>query len=98
MGVACRMMMLACPAVMLWTGIAQAQQSRGVVTATVQGVLQWGEFFGPPNFGESPQTDSSEHSFYLQLPATIGAQNPTLVLGPQFERSTEHFVQLGDRC
>lgn len=41
---------------------------------TVEGVLNVGEFYGPPNYGENPDSDSIEHSYLLQLPAPIGEQ------------------------
>ena len=83
------MALLAAPASM-----SRLRAQSKAVTATLQGVLQSGEFFGPPNYGESPRTDSKEQSFYVQLPATIGDQNPKLTLGPEFDRTSEHFVQL----
>ena len=37
----------------------------------LRGVLQVGTFYGPPNFGDDPATDSLESSFYLQLLAEL---------------------------
>jgi hypothetical protein len=62
--------------------------------ARVQGVLQTGVFFGPPNYGENPGSDRREIEFYLQLPAPIGTQNPNLKLGADYEKLFEHFVQV----
>lgn len=38
------------------------------------GVLQVGEFFGPPGYGENPATDSVERPYYLQLPTPLAEQ------------------------
>jgi hypothetical protein len=40
----------------------------------VQGILQIGEFFGPPNYGEQPESDRVERSYFLQLPAPLATQ------------------------
>jgi hypothetical protein len=61
---------------------------------SVQGILQYGEFFGPPGYGEHPASDAKEYSFYLQLPAPVTDQNPDLPLGLDFEKPNEHFIQL----
>jgi len=61
---------------------------------SLQGILQYGEFFGPPGYGENTAKDRREYSFYLQLPAPVTQQNPTLQLGPEFEKPNESFVQL----
>jgi hypothetical protein len=61
---------------------------------SVQGILQYGEFFGPPGYGEHPAADSKEYSFYLQLPATVTDQNPDLPLGLDFEKPNELFLQV----
>ena len=63
-------------------------------TVTVQGVLQVGEFFGSPGYGEDPKHDSIGRYYYLQLPATVFDQNPDAIFGPSFERLDEFFVQL----
>jgi len=36
-------------------------------TFELTGTLQVGTFFGPPNYGEQPESDSIERSFYVQL-------------------------------
>jgi hypothetical protein len=78
-----------------FAGLCEAQQRTPTTTAaaTVQGVLQRGEFLGPPNY-EHPRTDRRERWFYLQLPATFQTQNPSFRLGPEFEKSDEYFIQL----
>lgn len=40
----------------------------------LQGILQTGMFFGPPNYGEYPNKDTLEESYYLQLPNSIDEQ------------------------
>src|SRR5262245_28115742 len=61
---------------------------------TVQGILQSGEFLGRPGYGEDPQQDARESSYYLQLPAPIPEQNPNVRLGSEFDRRGELFAQL----
>jgi hypothetical protein len=46
-------------------------EARAIV---LQGILHSAEFFGPPNYGENPDTDRLEHVYYLQLPASIDTQ------------------------
>lgn len=60
----------------------------------IQGTLQYGQFFGPPGYGENTSSDRKEYEFYLQLPAPVTQQNPALRLGPGFEKQNEFFVQL----
>jgi len=60
----------------------------------VQGTLQYGQFLGPPGYGEHPATDRKEYEFYLQLPAPVTQQNLDLRLGPEFEKQSEFFVQV----
>jgi len=43
---------------------------------TLEGILEVGEFYGPPNYGETPNGDRIERSLYLQLPATPNTQLP----------------------
>jgi len=63
---------------------------------TLVGRLQVGEFFGPPNYGESPDTDRLERTYYLQLPAPPGIQVDRLQLPEDADSSAAwfHFVQL----
>jgi hypothetical protein len=73
---------------------ARAEQEPPVV---VEGILMIGEFFGPPNYGEDPQTDTIERSFVLQLPAPLPTQMARkgldgVELGEDADR--EFFVQL----
>ena len=63
-------------------------------TVVVQGILQLGEFLGPPGYGEDPTQDAREGSYYLQLPAGIQVQNPNVKLGSEFENTGEVFAQL----
>lgn len=95
--------LLICFAVVVAFGTNAYAQSK-VVTPTptltkledvsIQGILQYGEFFGPPNYGEKTASDRKERVFYLQLPAPITLQNRDLPLGPEFEKPNEFFVQL----
>jgi hypothetical protein len=41
---------------------------------TVQGILQSGEFLGPPGNGDNPAGDRVEATYYLQLPAPLAKQ------------------------
>ena len=61
---------------------------------SIQGTLQYGEFFGPPNYGEAPKSDEREHHFYVQLPAPIGTQSPNFVFDPELEHADGYFIQL----
>lgn len=61
---------------------------------SVQGTVQYGEFFSAPSYGENTASDHRERVFYLQLPAPITLQNRDLPLGPEFEKPNEFFVQL----
>jgi hypothetical protein len=45
-----------------------------IASVTVQGVLQSGEVFVAPGFGESPSTDKADTAYYLQLPASLATQ------------------------
>ena len=84
-------------ATLVWVSVVSVghsqQRTPAAVAATVQGILQRGEFLGPPNY-ENPRTDRREQWFYLQLPAPFQAQNPRFRLGVEFERPDEYFVQL----
>jgi uncharacterized protein DUF4431 len=63
---------------------------------TLQGILEVGEFYGPPNYGENPDSDRIEHSLYLQLPATPATQladsKALTALAPEAGRT--YFVQI----
>ena len=52
----------------------QTAGARQPETIKLQGNLLKLEFFGPPNYGESPKTDRREQALVLQLPATAKAQ------------------------
>jgi hypothetical protein len=43
-------------------------------SVVLQGILQAGTFFGPPNYGEYPAKDTLEESYYLQLPNSLDEQ------------------------
>jgi hypothetical protein len=60
----------------------------------IQGMLQYGQFFGPPGYGENTSSDRKEYEFYLQLPAPVTQQNAAVQLGPEFEKQNEFFVQV----
>jgi len=76
--------------------ISMAAPSRAETAVEVQGVLQVGEFFGPPNYGEQPGTDRIEQSFFLQLPAPLNMQikNGTGIPGVNQDSMPSHFVQI----
>ena len=79
----------------LFPSLTWAQAPRPVPTdsITVEGVLQIGEFFGPPNYGENPKSDRLERTLYLQLPAPLTYQtNGTQLVGPDL--TSEFFLQL----
>jgi hypothetical protein len=40
----------------------------------LEGILEVGQFYGPPGYGENPDSDRVEHSVFLQLPATPTTQ------------------------
>jgi Domain of unknown function (DUF4431) len=52
----------------------KAQDSTAEPAGVLEGILQEGEFFGPPGYGENPATDQLERSYYLQLPVPLGEQ------------------------
>jgi len=73
-----------------------AQEGKAI-PISVQGVLRVGEFFGPPNYGEHPDSDRIEKSYYLQLPAPIGYQQPKYTAPAELREGleqTRHFIQL----
>jgi hypothetical protein len=45
-----------------------------IAAASVQGVLQSGDFLGAPGNGDDPKTDRVETTYYLQLPAPLAKQ------------------------
>jgi hypothetical protein len=63
---------------------------------TLQGILEVGEFSGPPGYGENPGGDRVEHSLFLQLPATPTTQlsdsKALTTFGPDAGRT--YFVQV----
>jgi hypothetical protein len=63
---------------------------------TVQGVLQMGEFLGPPGDGDNPARDQPAPSYYLQLPAPLLKQVRTASQLAQFSQpaQTTSFLQL----
>lgn len=67
-----------------------------VPSLSVQGVLQTGDFFGPPGNGENPAGDRIDAVYYLQLPAPLSKQiHPTSILA-EFSASALNasFIQL----
>jgi hypothetical protein len=86
------MLVIACGAG-TWARAQPAPESESV---TVEGILIVGEFFGPPNYGESPSTDEIERSYVLQLPAPLTTQQPNLSQNVvlQGHEMESHFVQL----
>jgi hypothetical protein len=67
-----------------------------VPSLAVQGVLQLGEFLGPPGNGENPAGDQVEPTYYLQLPAPLVKQVRAANQIAQFSQTaqTSSFVQL----
>jgi hypothetical protein len=63
---------------------------------TLEGTLVLGEFYGPPNYGESPGEDRIEHSLVLQLPAPpvtqLADSNALAAFSPDARRT--YFVQV----
>ena len=64
---------------------ARAVGGQEGINVTVEGILQLGEFHGPPNYGENPATDEVEHWYYLQLPAPISTQVPDMKWPAEFQ-------------
>jgi hypothetical protein len=58
----------------LGLGAIPAHAGPAALAVAVQGILQAGEFLGPPGFGENPGSDRGETTYYLQLPAPLAAQ------------------------
>ena len=67
-----------------------------IPSLAVQGVLQVGEFLGPPGNGENPGSDKVEPGYYLQLPAPLAKQVRPADQLAQFSQpaQTSSFVQL----
>jgi len=63
------------------------------INVRLQGILQLGEFMGPPNYGELPASDALETQFYLQLPAPVRAQRVAIPLTPEWAGGDAHFIQ-----
>jgi hypothetical protein len=63
---------------------------------TLEGTLLVGDFYGPPGYGENPGEDRSEHSLFLQLPASpamqLGESKSLDSFGPEAART--YFVQV----
>jgi Domain of unknown function (DUF4431) len=63
---------------------------------TLEGILMVGDFYGPPDYGEQPGKDHSEHSLYLQLPASpvtqLGDSRSLDSFTPEAQRT--YFVQV----
>jgi hypothetical protein len=76
--------------------IMTGQAAEPSASITLEGILEVGEFYGPPNYGEDPRGDRIEHSLYLQLPTTPNTQipdpNALAMFGPDAQRT--YFVQL----
>ena len=75
--------------------VEAASPSEGPSIA-VEGVLHVGEFIGPPNYGENPDSDRIERSYVLQLPAPLSTQvrNDNSLSGLTQESRTTYFIQL----
>lgn len=67
-----------------------------VPSVAIQGVLQQGDFLGPPGYGDDPASDRAETVYYLQLPGPLLRQVHPASLLAQFSRTaqTASFVQL----
>lgn len=77
---------------------ATPQASHSPSRVTLQGILHLGTFFGPPGFGENPEEDSVEESWYLQLPNSLAdqlaQQGAAALLPAQFDGELLFFVQV----
>jgi hypothetical protein len=58
----------------LFCVVAAGKSAEPSPSIALEGTLEVGEFYGPPNYGENPDSDRVEHSLYLQLPATPATQ------------------------
>ena len=67
-----------------------------VSSIPVQGILQSGDFFGAPDFGDSPATDAVETVYYLQLPGPLVTQVHPAGLMAEFSLAAQktYFVVL----
>ena len=84
------------PLLAMATGVRAQEPASPRTQVTLQGTLQTGEFFGPPGYGEAPDSDSIERSLYLQLPMPLGQELGMHSL-PEYSDSTAvsgFFVQL----
>jgi hypothetical protein len=68
-------------------------EHRADLSVEVQGILLVGEFFGPPNYGENPESDRIEKSYVLQLPAPLSTQLFSQT-DSELSSSTAYYVQL----
>ena len=87
---------LLCFAFSVAYAVSLAAPSKAESVVEVQGVLQVGEFFGPPSYGEQPGSDHIERSFFLQLPAPLGTQFKNGAGVPSANQNSlpSYFVQL----
>ena len=76
---------------------ARAVGGQEGINVTVEGILQLGEFHGPPNYGENPATDEVEHWYYLQLPAPISTQVPDMKWPAEFQGHDDGFFMSDSR-
>ena len=77
-------------------GQSTQQNSVAEPQTRLHGMLQVGEFFGPPGYGEDPAVDRLEHSYYLQMSVPLNEQ-PGFVSLPQEadnDAGSTYFVQL----
>lgn len=86
---------LACLALGLLSQLALAAPPV-VASVPIQGILQSGDFFGAPGYGDTPATDPLEPMYYLQLPAPLVTQvHPATLMGDfTIAAQKTHFVQL----
>ena len=62
----------------------------------LEGILVAGEFYGPPDYGEDPQSDRVEHSLFLQLPAQPATQvaDSAALASLALDAQSTYFVQV----
>lgn len=80
----------------LFCVVVAGQAAEPSPSIMLEGILEVGEFYGPPNYGENPGSDRIEHSLFLQLPATPTTQlsdsGALMMFGPDARRT--YFVQV----
>jgi hypothetical protein len=83
-------------AVALFCVLVTGQSAEPSPSITLEGILEVGQFYGPPDYGGNPHGDRVEHSLFLQLPATPATQlsDSKALAGLGSEAASTYFVQL----